>query len=95
MKQTRRKIRYCKLPIKVSDKEQREIDRYCSALGLTPNKMLKRSLREFMARNAHRIPEASLPVSKNQLRLFETVPQHPVQLTILDGIADTLRERSA
>lgn len=67
------------------------MDRYCRAMGLTPNKILKRSLREFMERNAHLIPEDPEPVSKNQLRLFDGNRQAPVQLSILDSCA--LKER--
>lgn len=61
------------------------MDRYCQALGLTPNKIMKKSLREFMERNAHLIPEEPEPVLKNQLKLFDGKKKQPVQLSILDG----------
>lgn len=81
------KTRFRHLRFKVSVQQYREIQRYCQILGLTPNKMIKRALREFMQRNAHLVPDEPEPVSKNQLKLFD-LDKGPVQLSILDGLDD-------
>lgn len=82
-----RKTRFRHLRFKVSVQQYREIQRYCQVLDLTPNKMIKRALREFMQRNAHLVPDEPEPVSKNQLKLFD-LDKGPVQLSILDGLED-------
>jgi hypothetical protein len=83
----KRKPRFRHLRFKVSVQQYREILRYCQVLGLTPNKMIKKALREFMQRNAHLIPADPEPVGKNQLKLFN-LDARPVQLSILDGLED-------
>jgi hypothetical protein len=82
----RRKVKFRKLLIKISDKQQKLMDRYCKAFHLTPNKLMRQALREYMERNAHRIPDEPDPVSKNQLKLFDNPAPAPVQLSILDEV---------
>ncbi len=84
----RRKVKFRKLLIKISDKQQKLMDRYCRAFHLTPNKLMRQALREFMERNAHRLPPETEPVSKNQLKLFDTSAPLAVQLSILDEAAE-------
>jgi hypothetical protein len=66
----RKKIRYRKVEFKVSDQQKKRIDRYCRYKKLTPVKMIKKAVEEYLQRHAADLPE-QVVVSKNQLKLFD------------------------
>lgn len=88
IRKKRKKIRYKALILKLSDKQHQSLNRYCRVFQLSPNKLIKLALREFMERNVHRIPEPGSDVAKNQLNLFEAQPKKPIQLSILDSLIE-------
>lgn len=87
-KKKRKKIRFKAVQVKLSEKQHTTALRYCRLMHLTPNKLLRLALREFMDRNAHRLPEPGAKVGKNQLSLFESQPKKVIQLSILDSLGN-------
>jgi hypothetical protein len=83
----KRKTKFRHIRFKLSVLQYGEMLKLCRAMGLTPNKMFKKALKEFMHRNAHLIPDDPEPVSRNQLKLFDE-SYKPVQLSILDGLPE-------
>lgn len=84
----RKKVRYRTVNIKLTDKQHQLLKRHSRVLGISSNKTIRLALREFMERNADKLPPPSQKVGRNQLNLFEQPPAKLVQLSILDAIRD-------
>lgn len=70
-----KKVRYRKITFKLSVQQARQIDRFSASHRTTPNKVIKKSIRDFIQRNIGQSPQHEYEVSKNQLALFmEEVP---------------------
>ncbi len=77
-KKKNKKIRYKKFTFALSDKECKQIVKYCKTHKTTPNKLFKNALREHL--KSHLAKQNNIQYSENQLNLFET--PIPYQLTI-------------
>jgi hypothetical protein len=65
-----RKVKYRKVSFKLSEKQKLLIDRYCKVHKTSDNKMIKKAIKEFLARHVSE-PENEYYISENQLRLFD------------------------
>ncbi len=63
-------IKYRKISFKISDKEKKKIDNYCRIYKTTPNKIFKKSIREYIEKNGK---EPIIFEDENQLTLFEEI----------------------
>jgi hypothetical protein len=66
----RKKIRYRKVEFKITDQQKKLITRLCRKNRMTPVRMIKKALLEYIERHAAELPE-EVVVSKNQLKLFD------------------------
>ena len=66
----RKKIRYRKMNLKITEKQKKQMLRFCRAKRTTPVRLIKKALLEYMERYGADIPE-EVVVSKNQLKLFD------------------------
>lgn len=67
----KRKVRYKKYVFKLSFKQKELIDKFCQIHKTTPNKLIRRSVKEFLARNV--TPEDEYYISENQLSIFDEI----------------------
>ena len=67
----RKKIRYKNLSFKLSADEYAQLIRYCRKHKLTPNKLIKKSLRIYVKQIGPLTDPVITPVSKNQLTIFD------------------------
>lgn len=75
----RKKIRYKSLSLKLSAVGYARLQRYCSKHQLTPNKVIKKALRVYLERFGPVLDHAYVPVSENQLTIFDAGADHPKQ----------------
>jgi hypothetical protein len=68
-KKKKRKIRYKKFEFKLSEKQKKLIDKFCRAKKVSPNKMIKTAIRDYIRKFADSLPEEDY-ISENQLQLF-------------------------
>jgi hypothetical protein len=66
----RKKIRYRKIEFKISDQQKKLIDRHCRSRKITPVRMIKYAINDYLKKYASDLPE-EVVVSKNQLKLFD------------------------
>lgn len=69
-KKRKRKIKYKKFEFKLSEKQKRLIDKFCHAKKVSPNKMIKTAIRDYISKFADSLPEEDY-ISENQLQLFD------------------------
>ena len=69
-KKKKRKIKYKKFEFKLSEKQKKIIDKFCHAKKVSPNKMMKTAIRDYITRFAGSLPEEDY-ISENQLKLFD------------------------
>jgi hypothetical protein len=69
-KKKKRKIRYKKFEFKLSEKQKRLIDKFCRARKVSPNKMIKTAIRDYISKFADSLPVEDY-ISENQLQLFD------------------------
>ncbi len=69
-KKKRKKVRYRRIVIKLSQRQQRSLINYCKARHTTPNKLIKKVIRPFLNGYDKEIPQDVLP-TPNQLDLFD------------------------
>lgn len=78
-----KRTRYRKVAFKVTDRQKKLIERYCSAEKTTPVRLMKKSIMEYMDKHAYLLPsEDASYISKNQLNLFDSDRKAPVQITL-------------
>ena len=65
----RKKIKFKRITFKLSTKQKKSLDNYCSARKTTPNKLIKKSIDRYINNFAKSIPE-EFSISENQLDLF-------------------------
>lgn len=70
-KSKRKKVRYKNLEFRLSSIEYAQITRYCRKHKLTPNKLIKKSLRIYMQRFGPLLDHVPVPVGDNQLTIFD------------------------
>ena len=71
----KKKIRFRKISMKITDQQKRKIDRYCTFHGTTLNKLFKVAIAEYIENHGGEVAEDE-PVSKNQLKLFNPDDYH-------------------
>ncbi|HNX07685.1 MAG TPA: hypothetical protein PKL96_08885 [Bacteroidales bacterium] len=69
-KKKKRKIKYKKFEFKLSEKQKKIIDKFCHAKKVSPNKMMKTAIRDYISKFADSLPEEDY-ISENQLKLFD------------------------
>lgn len=69
-KKKKRKIKYKKFEFKLSEKQKRLIDKFCRAKKVSPNKMIKSAIKDYIRKFADSLPEEDY-ISENQLLLFD------------------------
>ncbi|HNW90114.1 MAG TPA: hypothetical protein PKN48_10660 [Bacteroidales bacterium] len=69
-KKRKRKIKYKKFEFKLSEKQKKLIDKFCHAKKVSPNKMIKTAIRDYISKFADSLPEEDY-ISENQLKLFD------------------------
>jgi len=69
-KKKKRKIKYKKFEFKLSEKQKKIIDKFCRARKVSPNKMIKTAIRDYIVKFADSLPEEDY-ISENQLQLFD------------------------
>lgn len=69
-KKKKRKIKYKKFEFKLSEKQKGLIDKFCHAKKVSPNKMIKTAIRDYISKFAGSLPEEDY-ISENQLKLFD------------------------
>lgn len=67
----RKKIKYKNLNFKISAYEYTQLVRYCKKHKITPNKLIKKSLRIYVKQFGPLIDHVAAPVSNNQLTIFD------------------------
>lgn len=66
-----RKIKYYKKNLKIPESQNKKLRLFCKVNHLTENKVFRRAIREFLARNVHLTGHPQHEVSPNQLTLFD------------------------
>jgi hypothetical protein len=66
----RKKIKYRKVMLKLSPKQNRSLENYCKARRTTPGRLIKKVIRPYLAGYDKQVPEEYY-VSERQLDLFE------------------------
>ena len=78
-----KRARYRNIHFKVTDRQNRLIERYCSVQRTTPVRLFKKSLMEYMDKYAYLLPlDDAAYISKNQLKLFDFDKKEPKQITL-------------
>ncbi len=67
----RKKIKYKNLNFKISAYEYTQLVRYCKKHKITPNKLIKKSLRIYTKQFGPLFDHVVTPVSDNQLTIFD------------------------
>ncbi len=67
----KKKIRYKKYVFKLSFKQKELIDKFCKIHKTTPNKLIRKSIKEFLSRNVS--SEDEHYISENQLSIFDEI----------------------
>lgn len=65
-----RKVRYRKITFKLTDTQKKALDRVSARLKTTPNRLMKKAIREYLQRYKDALAAEDL-VSINQLKLFD------------------------
>ncbi len=66
----RKKVRYSKLTIKLSSRQKKSLENYCTARKTTPTKLIKKMIHRFINGFDKQVPDG-INVSERQLELFE------------------------
>ncbi|MEI6124148.1 MAG: hypothetical protein WCQ95_11045 [Bacteroidota bacterium] len=66
----KKKIKYKKFEFKLSVKQKNIIDKFCRAKKVSPNKMIKSAIKDYIRKFADSLPEEDF-ISENQLCLFD------------------------
>jgi hypothetical protein len=66
----KRKIRFRKVVMKMTESQKKKIDRYCMFHQTTFKKMVKVAIAEYIENHGGEVAEDE-PVSRNQLKLFD------------------------
>ncbi len=69
----KRKIRYKKYVFKLSFKQKELIDKFCNIHKTTPNKLIRKAVKEFLLRNVK--PSDEYYISENQLSIFDEIEE--------------------
>jgi len=67
----RKKIKFKKITFKISDKQKKLIGNYCKVHKTTPNKLIKKSIKEYIKNNYNPTQGEDYHITKNQLKLFD------------------------
>jgi hypothetical protein len=73
-KAKRKKIKYFKFELKLSKPEKEKILYFCEVKKITPNKMIKNALRDYMKRHGSNLKRQE-PVSEKQINIFDVIEQ--------------------
>jgi hypothetical protein len=79
----RKKVKFRKLVLKVSDKQNKQIQRLSTKKHTSSNKLIKAAIREYLIRHADLLVEEPSYVTKNQLKLFD-FSESPAQLDMFE-----------
>ena len=82
-KKRTRKTKYKKIVFKLSAKQKESIDRYCTQKQITPIKLIKSSLKDFICIGDDLKKDDNM-ISENQLALFD-MDNTGEQLTMFNG----------
>ncbi len=64
----RRPTKFKTIKLKVSARQKKSLENYCRSRGVTPNKMIKMSIKPLLQNYSSSVPV--IPVSPRQLQLF-------------------------
>lgn len=70
-KQTKRKVKYYKIELKISKNEKQKIDIYCKIHNKTVKRVIKQAVNEFIKRNGDLKPPQV--ISANQMNIFDII----------------------
>ena len=70
-KKYKTKKKFRKISFKLSKRQLDIIKRYCKYQDLTPNKLIKTAIREYLEKYKDDIPEEEDYISENQLKLWD------------------------
>jgi hypothetical protein len=66
----RKKVRYSKFTIKLSSRQKKSLENYCTARKTTPTKLIKKMIQRYINGFDKQVPDGYF-VSERQLELFE------------------------
>jgi len=72
-KKKAKKTKYRKFAFKLSTKEIQLIEMCSKQNKSTPNKIIKKAIREFLKRNLNKTATEQSPVSENQMDIFDII----------------------
>ena len=67
----RKKVKYFKYTLSISKPEKEKMERYCLVHKTTPNKLIKKVLRDYIKRYGNHAPVEH--VTKNQMNIFDII----------------------
>ena len=67
----KKKVRFKKYVFKLSFKQKELIDKFCKIHKTTPNKLIRKSVKEFLVRNVS--ANDDYYISENQLSIFDEI----------------------
>jgi hypothetical protein len=67
---SKRKVKYKRYTLMLSEKQKKIIDRYCELRKTSPNKLIKTAIKEYLQHHASALPQEE-EISENQLCLFD------------------------
>ncbi len=71
VKKRSRRIKFYKKNLKIPEAQNKMLRQFCRENKTTENKVFRRALREFLARNVHPVEHPHHEVNPNQLMLFD------------------------
>lgn len=69
----KKKVRYKKYIFKLSFKQKELIDKFCRINKTTPNKLIRKAIKEFLSRNVS--INDDYYISENQLSIFDEIDE--------------------
>ncbi len=70
MKKSKSKKKFKKIVFKLSEKQYNIVNRFCKSKRLTPNKVFKKAVKEYIVSN-YDFTQDDYHISENQLALFD------------------------
>lgn len=69
-KKKAKKIKYKTYSFKLSEKQKKIIDKFCTVKKTSPNKLFKQAIKQYLANYVASLPEED-EILENQLQLFD------------------------
>ncbi len=71
----KKKIKFKKITFKLSQKQFNIVERFCKIKKISPNKLFKKAIKDYIVTHYDFTDDANYEISENQLDLFDLVEE--------------------